>query len=136
MASTEVFFDTNIVAYLFSGDAQKAALSEELIAAGGIVSVQVLNECSLVLRRKYGASWPEIETFSRVIRAACPVVPLTEDVHLRGLVYARQNKLHLYDAMIVAAAELAGCTILYSEDMHDGLAIGHVRIHNPYATQG
>jgi predicted nucleic acid-binding protein len=36
--------------------------------------------------------------------------------------------------MIAAAAVIAGCDILYSEDMHHGLVInGRVRIVNPFA---
>jgi predicted nucleic acid-binding protein len=34
--------------------------------------------------------------------------------------------------MIVAAAQLAGCTVLYSEDMHDGLVVEGLAIRNPY----
>ncbi len=38
------FFDTNIILYLASEDAAKANQAEELLAEGGLVSVQVLNE--------------------------------------------------------------------------------------------
>lgn len=43
------FFDTNILVYVASGDTTKADLAEAAIAAGGSISVQVLNE---VARRK------------------------------------------------------------------------------------
>jgi predicted nucleic acid-binding protein len=45
---------------------------------------------------------------------------------------AERYILNIYDAMIVAAAQLAGCTVLYSEDMHDGLVIDRLTIRNPY----
>jgi len=36
--------------------------------------------------------------------------------------------------MIVASALIAGCTKLWSEDMHDGLLVeGQVQIVNPFA---
>ena len=38
------FFDTNVLLYVASGDPAKADRAEELIGAGGIISVQVLNE--------------------------------------------------------------------------------------------
>ena len=42
--------------------------------------------------------------------------------------------LSVYDAMIVAAALIAGCTTLYTEDMHDGLLVeGQLRLVNPFA---
>ena len=51
------------------------------------------------------------------------IVPLTLETHERGLDLAERYQLSVYDGMIVAAALLAGCTTLYSEDMHDGLVI-------------
>jgi predicted nucleic acid-binding protein len=38
------FFDTNILVYLASADSTKADRAEAAIAAGGAISVQVLNE--------------------------------------------------------------------------------------------
>jgi predicted nucleic acid-binding protein len=46
---------------------------------------------------------------------------------------AERYQLGVYDGMIVAAALVAGCTTLYSEDMHDGLVIDQLTIRNPYA---
>ena len=132
-ASTDVFFDTNVLAYIFSGDPTKSVLSENLLAKGGAISVQVLNECALVMRRKFKASWPQIEAMSEALRETCTVTPVSEAIHVHGLAIARQFKLHIYDAMIVAAALSAGCKTLYSEDMHDGLSIEGLKIRNPYA---
>ena len=47
---------------------------------------------------------------------------------------ARRYKIAFYDAAIVAAALLADCDTLWSEDMHDGLVIdGRLTIRNPFA---
>ena len=46
-----VFFDTNVVLYLLSADERKADIAEALLAKGGVVSVQVLNEAASVCRR-------------------------------------------------------------------------------------
>jgi len=46
-------------------------------------------------------------------------------------VYA-QHRLSWYDALIVAAAQEAHCSILYSEDMHHGLRIDDMKIENPF----
>jgi predicted nucleic acid-binding protein len=67
-----------------------------------------------------------------VFRTTLAVVPLTLETHERGLELAERYRLQLYDGMIVAAAQLAGCTVLYSEDMHDGLVIDGLSIRNPY----
>ena len=62
------------------------------------------------------------------------MVPLTETTHELGLVLAERHVLNVYDGMIVAAAQLAGCETLYSEDMHDGLVIDQLTIRNPFAS--
>jgi predicted nucleic acid-binding protein len=44
-------------------------------------------------------------------------------------------KLHVYDSMIVAAALLAGCATLYSEDMQDGRVVAQqLTIRNPFSS--
>jgi predicted nucleic acid-binding protein len=78
-------------------------------------------------------SWAETRDFLDTFRATMKVVPLTLETHERGLDHAERYQLSVYDGMIVAAAQLAGCRVLYSEDMHDGLVIDGLTIRNPYA---
>lgn len=132
MTKTDVFLDTNVVIHALVGAPPLAERALGLLEAGGIVSVQVLNECANTLRRKFSADWPEIKLASERIRELCTVVPVTEDIHARGLDLAERYVLSTYDAMIVAAALTTGCTVLYSEDMHDGLIIDRLTVRNPY----
>lgn len=136
MTKTEIFFDTNILVYALADDAALAERSLALLEAGGTISAQVLNELAHTLRRKFSTSWPQVAQTSERMRELCAVVPVTEETHERGLVLAERYQLNVYDGMIVAAAQLAGCTVLYSEDMHDGLVIDGLTIRNPYAAGG
>ena len=129
----KAFFDTSVVVYLVSDDLSKMQRSRALMTIGGVISVQVLNEFTSVVRRKHSMAWSDIRLVLDGLRMACSIVPLMEETHVRALQYAERNQLHTYDANIVAAAALAGCTTLYSEDMHDGLVIDGVTIRNPYA---
>lgn len=136
MAATKAFFDTNILLYLFSTDSQKADRAEAMVHKGGLISVQVLNEMANVALRKMALSWQEIDEALGLIRALCPVVPLTVDTHDMGRRIAERYRLGIYDAMIVAAALLSGCRVLYSEDMHAGLLVDRrLRIVNPFRNQ-
>ena len=128
-----VFFDSNVILYLAGRDPRKAVVSRDLIRVGGIISIQILNETANVLRRKFDFEWAETTEFLVGITAKCHVVPLTLAVHAHGMTYAERYQLAIYDAMIVAAAVIAGCTTLYSEDMHDGLVIDGVTVRNPFA---
>jgi len=133
MPANKSFIDTNVLIYLLSADSAKADRAEEIILNGGIISVQVLNELTNVALRKLGMAWPEINDILSLIRSVCPVEPLTVETHDRGRHVAERYKLSLYDSMIVAAALMAGCSTVYSEDTRDGLLIDdQVRICNPF----
>ena len=127
------FADTNVVLYLLD-DGPKADRAEAILARGPRISVQVLNEALVNCRRKAGLGWEETGTFLAGIRALCPVEDLTLQTHDAGRALTERYGLSVYDAMIVAAALLAGCTTLWSEDMQDGLLVeGQLRIVNPFA---
>jgi predicted nucleic acid-binding protein len=127
------FFDTNVLLYVASCDPAKADRAEELIGAGGTISVQVLNEIANVARRKMGMSWAETRAFLSTMRSLLPVQALTIDVHETGLVLAERYGLSVYDAMIAASALHADCDTLWSEDMQDGLVLeGRLQIVNPF----
>lgn len=132
----EAFFDTNVLLYLLSADNSKADAAEAVIAAGGHLSVQVLNEFTSVARGKAKLSWPEIGDTLGSVRQVCTVHPLTEDTHDLARRLAEQHQLHIYDALIVAAAALAACTTLYSEDLQDGQRFENsVTVRNPFLRQ-
>jgi predicted nucleic acid-binding protein len=126
------FFDSNILIYAFSTDVRRErALAA--IAGGGVISVQVLNEFTSVLRRKQRQEWPVIEAALHALRFRFPdIMPLTADTHAVALAFAREHGLAFYDALIVAAATEAGCDTLYSEDMQHGRAIAGLSIVNPF----
>ncbi len=127
------FLDTNVILYLLDGGA-KADAAEALLAQRPRISVQVLNEALVNCRRKAGMNWDETNEFLSGIRSLCLVEPLTLETHEVGRAIAERYTLSVYDAMIVAAALLAGCTTLYSEDMHTGLLVeGQLRVINPFA---
>ena len=136
MSASETFFDSNVLIYLTDTESGKAEQTEDLLAEGGTISVQVLNEFANVALRKVRLSWPETRDFLDTFRATLEIVPLTLETHQRGLDLAERYQLSVYDDMIVATAQLAGCRVLYSEDMHDGLVIEKLTIRNPYAAGG
>ncbi len=130
---TRAFFDSNVILYLISGDADKAARSEALVAEGGVISVQVLNEFTSVALRKYGLPWSRIRSALDPIRYACRVENIGLETHDRATLLSERYGYGFYDALILAAALIAGCTVLYSEDMQDGQVIdGQLTIRNPY----
>jgi predicted nucleic acid-binding protein len=127
------FIDTNILIYAQSAGA-KSDIARDVMLAGGVISVQVLNEFAAVLRRKFHQDWPEIAAAVADVRAALdPVRAVAVDTHEAALALARDNRLGFYDALIVAAALEARCDLLLTEDMQAGRRIGELAIVNPFA---
>jgi predicted nucleic acid-binding protein len=133
MSAGDAFFDTNVLLYLLSADAAKADRAEALLGAGGVVSVQVLNEFVSVASRKLGMSLADIREILGVVRALCAVRPLDLDTHELGLDLAERHRFSIYDALILAAALKAGCATLYTEDLTDGQTFERLTVRNPIA---
>src|SRR5437660_1123119 len=117
------FIDTNVLAYIASGDSVRADRAEQIVAGGGAISVQVLNELANDALRKFGLSWAETHAFLSAVRKLLDIHPISIEVHDTGLALAERYTLSIYDAMIAASALHADCDVLWSEDMHDGLVI-------------
>jgi len=132
--SASAFFDTNVFVYAVVQDDPRSQQAEELIAEGGTVSVQVLNEFVDVVRRKARMPWDEVRFAIENIKTLCPdPLPVTLDTHGEALAIAEKYGYRIYDALIVASALEARCTILYSEDMQDGQVIdSRLTIRSPF----
>jgi len=133
MRAADVFLDSNVLLYIISGDSAKRDRAKDLLAAGGVVSVQVLNEFANVASKKYRVGWGPIREVLGTIKALCRVDPLSIEGHERGIAVAETYRLNVYDGLIIAAALLGGCITLYSEHMQDGQKIGAMTIRNPFA---
>jgi predicted nucleic acid-binding protein len=131
---SRAFFDTNVLIYVLAENDPRSKRAEELLAAGGVLSVQILNEFVSVARRKFLMSWSEVTEALAAIRILCPSpLPLTVETHEAALKIAEQYGYGIYDALVVATALEVGCKTLYSEDLHDGQTIhGQVTIRNPF----
>jgi len=127
------FFDTNVILYAFSQDDTRGPIAETLLAAGGALSVQVLNEFVAVARRKLHKSWPDIHRALDIVRVFCPEpAPVTVETHERAIYIADRYRYSIFDSLIIAAALDRGAGTLYSEDMQDGQTIEGLTIRNPF----
>jgi predicted nucleic acid-binding protein len=136
--SDKCFVDTNILVYAHDRSAgvkhQRArTLIEELWNAGtGVLSTQVLQELCINLRRKAANPLP-VEEVRRLIReySTWEVVTNTPASVLGALEIETRYKTSFWDALILHAAEDAGVSILYSEDLASGQRYGAIRVVNP-----
>lgn len=131
----KAFFDTSVLVYIVGQKDERTETAESLVANGGVVSVQVLNELASVSHWKLRMSWPDVTDALDAIRVLCPQpVALTTNAHDAALRIATKHGFSFYDALIAAAALEAECTVLYSEDLQDGQAIEErLMVRNPFA---
>jgi predicted nucleic acid-binding protein len=131
--SDRYFFDTNVLLYAFATGDRREIAARALLAEGGWISVQVLNEFANVSYKKLHWNWEDIEAAIGEIRTLfAPPLPLTLATHHAGARLSRRYRINFYDALIVASAIEAGCSVVLTEDMADGMTVGGVTIRNPF----
>jgi len=129
----KAFIDTNVLIYAHAAD-EKGEMAREAILAGGVISVQVLNEFASVLLRKFRLDWAVIADALADVRTALgPVRPIDVEIHIRALALFRSYGFNFYDALIVASALAAGCDALLTEDLPAGQRVEGLTIVNPFA---
>ena len=132
------FVDTNILVYAHdrsTGFKHRRAqeLLERLWDSGqGVLSTQVLQELCINLRRKAANPLPADEV-RLLIReySTWEVVTNTPQSVLLALDIELHYKTSFWDALILQAAESAGASILYSEDLSAGQRYGSIQVVNP-----
>jgi len=136
--SDKYFLDTNILVYAHDRSAgakhkRARAVVEQLWHSGqGVLSTQVLQELCVNLRRK--ATRPlHIEETRRLIQdyLSWEVVVNSPGSVVQALDLEARYRISFWDALILHAAEMAGATVLYSEDLAGGQSYGSIRVINP-----
>lgn len=131
--TAKCFSDTNIVLYTIGQDSRKAGIARGIVAARPLVSAQVVNEAVNVCLRKLGFDREKAYAFADSVMRRTDVLPVDEATIRKSAELAIRYQLSNWDALIAAAALLAGCNTLYSEDMQNGQVFeGQLTVVNPF----
>ena len=138
--SDKYFVDTNVLVYAYDRSAgpkheRAQALIEELWNSGsGLLSMQVLQEFCVNLRRKAGQPLAA-DHVRRLIQdySSWEIVVNTTESILQALDIEARYRISFWDALILQAAESSGATLVYSEDLASGQKYGSIRVVNPFA---
>jgi predicted nucleic acid-binding protein len=138
MTAARTFVDTNVLVYAHDpADPRKRAIAEA-IGSGErgdrlVISTQVLVEFYSVVTRKLSQALPAEVAAARVADlAASPTIPTDAALVRMAVALSRSAQLSIWDALIVAAAQVGRCTRLLSEDLSHGMTYGSVTIENPF----
>ena len=137
-----VFLDTNVLVYANDAtepgkqQAARTLLKEVLRAENGVISVQVLSEFWVTVTRKIQTPL-SLQTARREAELfhLMTIVDLDSALFYDAVRLQQLYQISYRDAQIVAAAETAGCTVLYSEDLNDGQKYANVTVVNPFANR-
>ncbi len=134
------FLDSNVLLYQFDRKAlQKQSVAREIIVnalttRSAIISFQGVQETLNVLTRKLPVPMAELDVQDVLNNMLIPLMRVMPSAALYtdALRIAQRFKFSFYDALIVAAAQSAGCKRLLTEDMQHGDVIDGLRIVNPF----
>jgi predicted nucleic acid-binding protein len=132
------FIDTNVLVYADSTDEpRKQRIAIDVLRhlrfeRLGVLSAQVLNEYIQVGLRKLGLPHTHIREQLHCYRQL-DVAAVTPDTIDMALQLHQQHALSYWDALIVASAHMAGCSVLITEDMGTGEVLAGVKLLNPFA---
>lgn len=140
MNGARAFVDTNVLVYAQDagepGRMQEAAdFVDALLDEGrAVISTQVVQEFINVMRRgeKPKRSVEECAWWLEYFHQRFAVVPISRVLQEKALSLHERYRLSWYDALIVAAAQVGNCELLYSEDLQAGQQFGPVRVVNPF----
>ncbi len=132
----KVFIDTNILVYsLDKFDTEKQEKCRKLLRSftgdlRGVISTQVMQEFYVAATKKLGADALTVKDILHSFERFETII-ITPEIIKDAIDCSIINKLSFWDALIVAAAESAGCENLWTEDLNDGQVIRGVRVVNP-----
>ena len=124
------FLDTNVLGYLLDGG-RKEKMARRLAGERPHISVQVLNEFVAVCKKCYKDRETAYQLADAIANTST-VHEITLSTYRLAQALATRYQLSHWDGLIVAAATLAQCETLYSEDMQHGQVIGTVKVVNPF----
>ena len=132
---TTPFVDTNVVVYsLDAADPRKQAVAREVLASRPRprISPQVLRETYSVAVAKLDV---DRSVAAEMIGSMLPHVAIVEDAALveAAVRCVDRWQISIWDALIVEGARRAGCDLLLSEDLQDGMDFDGVVVQNPFA---
>ena len=134
----KAFVDTNLFLYAIdplnpTKRSRAQQVVEQLAASGqGVVSTQVINEFCVNAIKKLGREEAEVKKLLDVYDDF-EVVSHSLSMACDGLDICNSTQLNFWDAILIAAARSANCSILYTEDLGHGQSIQGIKMVNPFA---
>ncbi|GAA6621842.1 PIN domain-containing protein [Scytonema sp. NUACC26] len=141
MTAVASFIDTNVWYRLFEDQKIEAAernrkrnIAISITSIQGmIISTQVVNEVSANLLKKAAFNEDQIKSVIQSLYHRCTVVEFSINTFESASDIRSRYNFSFWDSLIVACALEADASVIYSEDMQDGLVVAsQLKIVNPF----
>jgi predicted nucleic acid-binding protein len=140
MSAEPYTLDTNILVYAVDpAEGWKhhvaTAIVDSSVERPCILTVQALAEFVAVATRRGMRSRADAVAQARDWLGVFPTA--AADANALDVAYTavQEERFGLFDALLLATARQAGCTIALSEDTHDGARLDGIVVRNPFADQ-
>jgi predicted nucleic acid-binding protein len=132
----KVALDTNVLVYALGVNDEKnqflaIEILDRLPAASRVVPIQAIGELFRVLVKKANLPPAEASDLANRWRNMAMTVDTTEALMMSAIELSAHHRFSIWDSVILAAAASVGCSLLLSEDMHEGFSWSGVTIVNP-----
>jgi predicted nucleic acid-binding protein len=101
-----------------------------------VLALQVIGEYYVATTRKVRLNPGDIRDRVQDLLSTFRTSPHMPRAMAIGASLAAQGRYFYWDAVLLASAEEAGCTVMLSEDMADGSKLGKLIVRNPFGLQG
>ena len=141
MSDGKYFLDTNVLVYANDNTEEaKHTTAVRLITDGirsgrVVISTQVLSEFWVTVTQKIQVpldrekAEKEVESFRAFTVINIEYHTVRTAIHIQ-----KRYQLSYWDALILSAAQMAGCEYVFSEDLNEGQRYGNVVVSNPFAS--
>ncbi|MFH1480139.1 MAG: PIN domain-containing protein [Pseudomonadota bacterium] len=137
----KVFLDTSVFIYSVDSspthkeksDIARQIIKQHIRGGTGVISIQVLQEFYQVSTRKIQSPLSTEDALEYLhYMAVLETVHPDFDTLVTAIYLHKRLKFSFWDALIVQAAAGANCSLLFTEDLQDGLHVGDLIIRNPF----
>lgn len=134
MSGNLIFLDSNVIIYAVASSCPKKQVALDLLCQdNAIISTQVINECSNILRKKFKFNYPRIAETLKHYLDMVQTVNFDFRTIENAWVCGEKYGFSYYDSLIISTALENNCTLLYSEDMqHKQIIEEQLTIINPF----
>jgi predicted nucleic acid-binding protein len=138
MSAERFTLDTNVLVYAVDArDPRKQSLAAQIVRQSALadcpLALQSIGEFYIAATRKLKLAAADARERSLRLMTVFEIFPHSPNALRAALAESAAGRFGFWDAVLLASAAEAGCSVILSEDMRDGARFGSLRVCHPFA---